>query len=82
MQIVSTLLHFQADFSKLVMDFINDDVTRLLGEVLVDCEAETKSFVLICIFDREVISTNQVEAILTCFHFTLSLETRCISCCM
>ena len=49
-QIVSTLLHFQADFSKLAVDFINEDVTRLLGELLVDGEAETKSFVLICIF--------------------------------
>ena len=49
-QIVSTLLHFQVDFSKLAVDFINDDVTRLLGELLVDGEAETKSFVLICIF--------------------------------
>ena len=49
-QIVSTLLHFQADFSKLAVDFINDDVTRLLGELLLDGEAETKSFVLFCIF--------------------------------
>ena len=49
-QIASTLLHFQADFSKLAVDFINDDVSRLLGQVLVDCAAETKSFVLICIF--------------------------------
>jgi len=38
-QIVSTLLHFQADFSKLAVDFINEGVTRFLGEVLVDCEA-------------------------------------------
>ena len=49
-QIVSTLPHFQAHYTKLSADFIKDDVTRLLGEVLVDCEAETKSFVLICIF--------------------------------
>jgi len=32
------------------VDFINEDVTRLLGELLVDGEAETKSFVLIFIF--------------------------------
>ena len=49
-QISSTLLHIQADFSKLAVDFINDNVTRFPGEVLVDCAAETKSFVLICSF--------------------------------
>jgi len=32
--------------------------------------------------DRYAISTNQVQAILTCFHFTTSLETLCINCCM
>ena len=32
--------------------------------------------------NREIISTNQVHAILVCFHFTSSLETRCINCCM
>ena len=49
-QISSALLHFQSDFSKLAVDFMNDDVTGFPGEVLVDRAAETKSFVLICIF--------------------------------
>jgi len=31
---------------------------------------------------REVISTNQVQATLACFHFTSSLESRCINCCV
>ena len=52
------------------------------GRFWLTAQLKPNHFFSFAFSDREIISTNQVQAILTCSRFTLSLETRCINCCM